>query len=123
MKFLGIQPYFEVMQSQFHDAKFLGVQHMSVKCSYYSPFMLFLGVHVKASQKYLISQCRMKSQEELLSDTDTSTDPELIALDNLQCSQPSPSTLTAPPSTAQLQTKKTTNHQMYKGYSGRHCII
>ena len=22
-----------------------------------------------------------------------------------------------------LQTKKTTNHQMYKGYSGRHCII
>ena len=48
----------------------------------------------------------MKSQEESLSDTDTSTsaDLELVALDNLQCSQPSASTSTAPPSTLQLQT-------------------
>ena len=34
----------------------------------------------------------MKSQEEPLSDTDTSTDLEIIALDNLQCSQPFAST-------------------------------
>ena len=48
----------------------------------------------------------MKGQEEPLSDTDTSTDPELVALDNLQCSQPfaSASTSTVPPSTALLQT-------------------
>ena len=48
----------------------------------------------------------MKSQEEPLSDTDTSTstDLELVALDNLRCSQPSASTSTAPPSTSQLQT-------------------
>ena len=42
----------------------------------------------------------MKSQEEPLSDTDTSTDLELIALENLRCSQPSASASTAPPSTA-----------------------
>ena len=46
-------------------------------------FILFLGIHIKGSQKYLISQCKMKSQEEPLSDTDTSTDLELVALDNL----------------------------------------
>ena len=48
----------------------------------------------------------MKSQEEPLSDTDTSTstDLELVALDNLRCSQPSASTSTAPPSTSRLQT-------------------
>ena len=48
-----------------------------------------------------------------MSDTDTSTDPELVALDNLRCSQQcastyaSPSTAstsTAPSSTSQLQT-------------------
>ena len=87
-KFLGVQPYFEVMHSQFHGAKFLGIQHMSVKCSYYSLFILFLGVHIKGSQKYLISQFKMRSQEEPLSDTDTSTstDLELVALYKLQCS-------------------------------------
>ena len=62
-----------------------------------------LGLYVKGSQKYLLSQCKMKSDEEPLSDADTSTDLELIALDNLQCSQPSASTSTAPPSTARLQ--------------------
>ena len=48
----------------------------------------------------------MKSQEEPLSDTDTSTstDLELVALDKLGCSQPSASTSTAPPSTSRLQT-------------------
>ena len=71
------------MHSQFHGVKFLGVQHVSVKCSYYSPFLLFLGIHTKGSQKYLISQCKMEGQEETLSDTDTSTDLELVALDNL----------------------------------------
>ena len=43
----------------------------------------------------------MEGQQEPLSDTDTSTDLELVALDNLQCSQlssqPSASTSTAPP--------------------------
>ena len=39
----------------------------------------------------------MDGQEESLSDTDTSTNLELVALDNLQCSQPSASTSTAPP--------------------------
>ena len=38
----------------------------------------------------------MEGQQEPLSDTDTSTDLELVALDNLQC--PQPSTLTAAPS-------------------------
>ena len=52
----------------------------------------------------------MKSQEEPLSDTDTSTstDLELVALDNLQCSQPSASTSTTPPSTSQLQITRCT---------------
>ena len=51
----------------------------------------------------------MKGQNEPLSDTDTSTDLELVALDNLQSSQPcastsastsTASTSTAPPSTS-----------------------
>ena len=73
---------FMVMLSQFHGAKFLGIQHMSVKCSYY---LLFLGIHVKGTQKYSVSQCKMEGQEEPLSDTDTtsSTDLELVTLDNL----------------------------------------
>ena len=85
-KFLGVQHAgitFEVMHSQFHGAKFLGIQHASVKCSYYSS--LFLGIHIKTSQTK-ISQCKiMEGQEEPLSDTDTtsSTDLELAALDNL----------------------------------------
>ena len=68
------------MHSQFYGAKFLGIQHASVKCTYYS---LFLGVHIKRSQKYLISPCKMEDQEEPLSDIDTSTDLELVALDHL----------------------------------------
>ena len=78
--------FFEVafmdMLSQFRSVKFLGVQHASMKCSYYS---LFLGVHIKGTQKYSVSQCKMEGQEEPLSDTDTtsSTDLELVALDNL----------------------------------------
>ena len=79
--------YFEIaftdMLSQFHGVKFLGVQqHMSVKCSYYS---LFLDVYIKGTQNYSASQCKMEGQGEPLSDTDTtsSTDLELVALDNL----------------------------------------
>ena len=78
--------FFEVaftdMLSQFHGVKFLGVQHTSVKCSYYS---LSLDIHVKGTQKYSVSQCKMEGQEEPLSDTDTtsSTDLEIVALDNL----------------------------------------
>ena len=80
--------------------------------------LILLTIHAIPGRTYksipkisLISQCKMKSQEEPLSDTDTSTDLELIALDNLQYSQPcaststsTASTSTAPPSTAQLQT-------------------
>ena len=114
--------FFEVafmdMLSQFHGAKFLGVQHASMKCSYYS---LFLGAHIKGTQKYSVSQCKMEGQEEPLSDTDTtsSIDLELVALDNLQCSQPSfrpsasqpssqpsASTSTAPPSSLQTYSSK-----------------
>ena len=71
------------MHSEFHGEKFLGVQHVSMKCSYYSS--LLLGIHIKAPQTK-ISQCKiMEGQEEPLSDTDTisSTDLELAALDNL----------------------------------------
>ena len=85
---------------QFHGVKFLGIQYASVKCSYFSS--LFLGVHIKAPQTK-ISQCKiMEGQEEPLSDTDatSSTDLELVALDNLQCSQP-PSQPSASTSTAQ----------------------
>ena len=64
-------------------------------------------------QKYSVSQCKiMESQEEPLSDTDTtsSTDLELVVLDNLQCSQPSSqpsaSTSTAPPSRLQTYSLK-----------------
>ena len=83
-----------IMHSQFHGAKFLGIQHASMKCSNYSQF---LDVHIKETQKYAISQCEMESQEEPLSDTDTFTNLELEAFDNLRC--PQPSTSTAPPST------------------------
>ena len=80
--------YFEIVMdskhSEFHHAKFLCLQQMRVKCSYYPIFMLFQGVHIKGTQKYLISQCEMENQQEPLSDTDTtsSTDLELVALDN-----------------------------------------
>ena len=114
--------FFEVaftdMLSQFHGVKFLGVQHVSVNCSYYS---IFLGVHIKGTQTYSVSQCKMEGQEETLSDTDitSSTDLELAALDNLQSSQPSSqpsasqpssqpsaSTSTAPPSRLQTYSSK-----------------
>ena len=53
--------FFEVvfmdMFSQFHGVKFLGIQHTNMKYSYY---LLFLGVHVKGTQKYSISQCKME---------------------------------------------------------------
>ena len=48
----------------------------------------------------------MEGQEELLSDTTTSTDLELVALDNLRCSQPSSQPSASQPSsqpTAKLQ--------------------
>ena len=133
-KFLGVQqqPNYEVMHSQFHGAKFLGVQHTSMKCSYYSLFLLFLGIHIKASQKYLISQCNMKGQNEPLSDTDTSTNLELVALDKFMmfsamciyiCIYIHCTTFNFTTANLFLQTKKTTNHQTYKRYSGRHCII
>ena len=38
---------------------------------------------MKASQKYLTSQCNMKGLNEPLSYSDTSIDLELVALDNL----------------------------------------
>ena len=83
-KIPGHTAYFEIvfmdMHSQFHGAKFQGVQQASMKCSYYSQF---LGIHIKGTQKYLTSQCEMEGQEEPLSDRDTSTDLELVALDNL----------------------------------------
>ena len=102
MKFLGVQ-----VHSCIHSfIKFLGVQHMSVKCSYYSLFLLFLGIHIKVTQMYLLSQCKMDGQEEPLSDTDTSTDLELVALDTLRCSQPSTSTSTAPPSLQTYSSKQ-----------------
>ena len=77
--------------------------------------MLFLGIHIKGTQKYLTSQCEMDIQQEPLSDTDTtsSTDLQLFALDNLRCSQPSSqpsaSTSTAPPS--RLQTYSEWSHK------------
>ena len=82
-----------IHSSQFYSVKFLGVQHASVKCSYYSQF---LGIHIKGTQKYLTPQCKMDGQEEPLSDKDTSTDLELVASDNILCSQPSASIPTAP---------------------------
>ena len=61
--------YFEVIHSQFHGAKFLDIQHRSVKCSY---SLLFLGMHIKAPETKL-SQCKItEGQEEPLSDTTTS---------------------------------------------------
>ena len=116
VKFLGIQCVTLKLLSQFHGVKFLGIQHMSMKCSYY---LLFLGIHIKGTQKYSVSQCKMEGQEEPLSDTDTpsSTDLELVSLDNLRCFQPSSqpsasqpssqtsaSTSTAPPSPSRLLT-------------------
>ena len=95
------------MHSQSHGVKFLGVQYMSVKCSYY---LLFLGVHIKEPQTKVSSQCKiMEGQEEHLSeDATSSTDLELAPLDNLRCSQPSsqPSSLTAQPSRLQTYTSK-----------------
>ena len=70
------------------------------------------GRTYKGTQKYLISQCEMENQQEPLSDTDTtsSTDLELVASDNLRCSQPasqpSASTSTAPPSRLQTYSSK-----------------
>ena len=100
------------MHSQFHDAKFLGIQHGSMKCSYYSS--LFLGVHIKAPQTK-ISQCKIvEGQEELLSDTTTYTDLELVALDNLRCSQPS-----SQPSASQPSSQPTAQPLRLQTYSSK----
>ena len=123
--------YFQVVCSQFHRAKFLCIQHMSVKCLYYSIFMLFLGIHIKGNQKYLISQCEMENQQEPLSDryckfyrsrascfrqfTMLSTIFSAICI-YINCTSFKTANLF-------FKTKKTTSHQAYKGYSGRHCII
>ena len=86
--------------------------------------MLFLGVHIKGTQKHLISQCEMDNQQEPLSDADTtsSTDLELFALDNLQCSQPSSqpsaSTSTAPPSRLQTYSSKQRRLQVTRHAKG-----
>ena len=86
--------------------------------------LLFLGVHIKGTQKDLISQCEMENQQEPLSDTDTtsSTDLELVALDNLQCSQPSSqpsaSTSTAPPSRLQTYSSKQRRLQVTRHTKG-----
>ena len=98
--------------------------HAMLKCSYYSIFMLFLGIHIKGTQKYLISQCEMDIQQEPLSDTDTtsSTDLELFALDNLWCSQPSSqpsaSTSTAPASRLQIYPLKQRRLQVTRHTKG-----
>ena len=55
------------------------------------------GHTYKRNPKYLISQWEMEGQQEPLLETHTSTDLELVALDNLQYSQPSASTSTASP--------------------------
>ena len=133
-KFLGVQCVSLKLLSrtcfQFHGAKFLGIQHTSMKCSYYS---LFLGIHIKGTQKYSVSQCKMEGQEEPLSDTDTtsSTHLELVALDNLWCSkpssqpfasqpssQPSASTSTAPPSRLQTYSSKQRRLQVTRREKG-----
>ena len=127
-KFLGIPCVTLKLLSQFHGVKFLGIQHASVKCSYYS---LFLGIHIKGTQKYSVSQCKMEGQEEPLSNTDTtsSTDLELVALDNLRCSQPSsqpsasqpspqPSASTAPPSRLQTYSSKQRRLQVTRHTKG-----
>ena len=43
--------------SQFHGAKFLGIQHVSVKCSYYS---LFLGIHIKEPKNILYHNAKWR---------------------------------------------------------------
>ena len=66
----------------------------------------------------------MEGQEEPLSDTDTtsSTDLELVALDNLRCSQPSSqpsaSTSTAPPSRLQTHSSKQRRLQVTRHTKG-----
>ena len=86
--------------------------------------MLFLGIHIKGTQKYLTSQCEMENQQKPLSDTDTtsSTDLELGALDNLQCSQPSSqpsaSTSTAPLSRLQTYSSKQRRLQVTRRTKG-----
>ena len=116
--------YLEVVMdskhSQFHCVKFLFVQHMRVKYSYYSIFVLFLGIHIKGTQKYLISQCEMENQQEPLLDKDTtnSTDLELVALDNLPSSQPSASTSTAQPSRLQTYSSKQRRLQVTRHTKG-----
>ena len=124
-KFLGIQHNFEIafmdMHSQFHGAKFLGVQHASVKCSYYSQF---LCIHsCKRNQK--ISYITMQNEgsggtfvryryfhRSRASSFKQFTMFSAICI-NINCTT----------TNLFLKTKKTTNHQTYKGYSGRHCII
>ena len=53
-----------------------------VKCLYYSIFVLFLDIHIKGTQKYLISQCEMENQQELLSVKLSYTGEGLICSDN-----------------------------------------
>ena len=62
-----------------------------------------------------ISQCKiMEGQEEPLSDTTTSTDLELVALDNLRCSQPS-----SQPSASQPSSQPTAQPSRLQAYSSK----
>ena len=135
-KFLVIQ----CVTLKLSPMKFLGVQcvtlklhsHVRVKWLYYSIFVLFLGVHIKGTQKYHISQCEIENQQEPLSDADTtsSTDLELVCFRQFMMLLTIFSAICIYINctifkTANLffKTKKTTSHQTYKGYSGRYCII
>ena len=60
----------------------------------------------------------MDGQEEPLTGTDTSTDLELVPLDNLQCSQPSASTSTAPPPPVQTYSSKQRRLQITRHTQG-----
>ena len=115
VKFLGVQRAGLTLKPciHTHDVKFLGVPYMSVKCSYY---LLFLGIHIKEPQTKVSSQCKiMEGQEE-----DLSEDLELVALDNLRCSQPSsqPSSSTAQPSRLQTYSSKQRRLQVTRRTKG-----
>ena len=63
----------------------------------------------------------MEGQEEPLSDTDTtsSTDLELVALDNLQCSQPSSQPSASQPSSQPSASTSTTPPSRLQTYSSK----
>ena len=111
-KFLGVQCAGLALKSciHTHGAKFLGIQYMSMKCSYYS---LFLGIHIKEPQTKVSPQCKiMEGQEE-----DLSEDLELVALRQFKVL----STIFIDCPTFKMANlffkTKTASHPTYKGYS------